>query len=325
MESDLNMPDKTARFRLALPQYAVCADTEETIDTALTLIAEAAEAGAHVICLQELAHCPYFCRDMSPEHRHLALDPGGAHLARFSHAAASHGVVLVVPFFEKAGPGVLYNSAAVFDADGSLSGVYRKAHIPDDPGFHEKYFFSPGDTGYRVFQTRYGRIGVLICWDQWFPEAARITAMMGADLIVFPTAIGILDEEDEHDRRQFHDAWKTVQRGHAIANGVYVAAVNRVGREGAGDAAPPATATGSDSPPRSDSSAAQGVTFWGGSFVCGPFGEMLAEADDRPGILYADIDPSRIEQQRTIWPFWRDRRVDTYAPILERWLAPRPT
>lgn len=305
MESASHMPEKTARLRLALPQYPASADVQETLETALSLIREAAAKGASVICLQELAHCRYFCRTQSPADRRLALDPQGPELAVFAEAAKELEVVLVVPFFEKAGPGVLFNSAAVYDADGARLGIYRKHHIPDDPGFHEKYVFSPGDTGYRVFDSRYGRIGVLICWDQWFPEAARITAMMGADLIVYPTAIGILDEEDEDDRRRFHEAWKTVQRGHAVANSVYVAAVNRVGREGEGDG--------------------QGITFWGGSFVCGPFGEMLAEADDRPGILYADIDPGLLEEHRAIWPFWRDRRVDTYAPILQRWLAPPTT
>jgi len=211
-------------------------------------------------------------------------------------------MVIVASLFEKRGKGIYHNTAVVIDADGSFAGMYRKIHIPDDPHFYEKFYFTPGDLGYKVFKTKYGNIGTLICWDQWFPEAARITAMMGADLILYPTAIGWLPEEKEELGEKQHQAWETVQRGHAIANGCFVAAVNRVGYE-----------------PSPDGSG--GIQFWGQSFVADPCGQVIAKApSDKEYLLTADLNLQQVEKTRQVWPFFRDRRNDTYQPITKLWL-----
>lgn len=273
-----------------------CTDQQDiNIDHAEKLIREAAGAGAKIIALQELFHTTYFCREIDPKYFLWAQTVPGPLSERLCDLAGKLNVVILSPFFERKAAGIYYNSMAVIDAGGTLKGVYRKMHIPDDPGFYEKYYFTPGDSGYQVYDTAYGKIGTLICWDQWYPEAARITAMMDADLIVYPTAIATLPEESDDDKERFLHAWQTIQQSHAIANGCYVASINRVGVEG-------------------------GSKFWGHSFVAEPFGEILAEAGEDEEVLITEIDFSKIEKQRQTWPFFRDRRIDSYDPILKRWL-----
>jgi N-carbamoylputrescine amidase len=298
-------------FKIGLIQLAVAADREATVSAHESAIREAAARGAQVICLQELFDAPYFCKVADAERFNLAEPMPGPTVERMQRLAAELGVVVIVPMFEKRGPGVYHNSAAVVDADGALLGVYRKMHIPEDPLYFEKYYFTPGEiyqhgeadshSGFRVFDTRFGRIGVLICWDQWYPEAARITSLMGAQVLFYPTAIGWHPAEKEEWGKAQADAWQTIQRGHAVANGVYVAAANRVGFE---------PEPGTD-----------GIEFFGHSFICDPFGRMLAEAGTDPAILVAEVDPERIEYTRRNWPFLRDRRIDAYGPILRRYLG----
>lgn len=279
--------------RIALIQQANSADTHGNLTRVAAAIRTAAEQGARVVLLQELFHTLYFCRTVDPAHFESAEPSEGPTIRAMAALARELGIVVVVPFFERRAPGLYHNTAAVIDADGAVLGLYRKMHIPEDPGFHEKYYFTPGDLGYKVFDTAHGKIGVLICWDQWYPEAARLTALQGAELLVYPTAIGTLSTESEAERDAYHDAWETIQRSHAVANGVFVAGINRVGTEG-------------------------GTTFWGRSFVAGPFGERLAVAGMEEEILYADIDTSAIDPQRRTWPFLRDRRIDSYAGLLNR-------
>lgn len=279
--------------KIALPQYTCSANRAENRDLAETLVREAASQGADLILLPELFDSLYFCSEMNQEHFSLAEPVDGPAVTRFQKLAGELNIVLLLPFFEKKAPGIYFNSLAVIEKDGSLAGLYRKMHIPDDPGFFEKYYFTPGDLGFRVFDTSAGKIGTLICWDQWFPEAARITAMKGAELLVYPTAIGVIPEEGDEEKERFRDAWRTIQRSHAIANGCFVASTNRVGDEGHN-------------------------TFWGGSFVCGPFGELLAEAGEEQEILYAELNRDLIEPQRQVWPFFRDRRVDQFESLTRR-------
>ncbi len=261
-----------------------------------TLIRQAAEKGAQIVCLQELFLTPYFCTRQDPELFDLAETVPGPTTQRLQPLAKELGVVIIASLFEKRGPGLYHNTTAVIDADGTYLGKYRKMHIPQDPGFEEKFYFTPGDLGYRVWDTKFGRIGVLICWDQWYPEAARLTALQGAQIILYPTAIGWLPEEKEALGDAQHTAWETVQRGHAVANGCYVAAVNRVGTEGDSE-------------------------FWGQSFVANPYGEIVARASvDREEVLLVDCNLKVVEDFRRIWPFFRDRRVDTYAPLNQRYL-----
>lgn len=295
---DTTPPDSKnkAVVTLALLQYASKPTSKETIHYAETLIRKAAKKGAQLICLQELFHTDYFCRNVTQEKFSEALRVNSAFTEYFQEVARELGVVLVLPIFEEAAPGLYFNSALVLDVDGRLAGTYRKMHIPEDPGFHEKFYFTPGDKGYQVFRTAFGRIGVLICWDQWYPEAARITSMMDADVLLYPTAIGLLATESEDDKAEFHDAWRTIQRSHAIANGLYVASVNRVGTEG-------------------------DTTFWGRSFVAGPMGQILAEAGEEEEILLTNVDFSKIPTQRQMWPFFRDRRIDSYTDITTRWIG----
>ncbi len=305
------MNDET--FTIGLIQLAVGEDKESTVSAHERAIRDAAGRGAQMICLQELFDAPYFCKVTDAERFDLAEPmPGGPTVERMRRLAGELGVALIVPMFEKRAAGVYHNSAAVIDADGSVLGVYRKMHIPDDPLFHEKYYFTPGEiyqhgsspenaTGFRTFDTRFGRIGVLICWDQWYPEAARITALMGAQVLFYPTAIGWHPGEKEEWGRPQVEAWRTIQRSHAIANGVYVAAANRVGHE---------PEPGTD-----------GIEFFGHSFVSDPFGQLVAEAGADPEILVAEVDPGRIEYTRRNWPFLRDRRIDAYGPILKRYLG----
>jgi N-carbamoylputrescine amidase len=280
--------------KIALVQTACSESPSRNIDNSVHMIREAAGKGANIIILQELFQTIYFCREINPKFFQLAEPIPGPVTVRLSGLAKELGIVLVVPLFEKGAPGLYYNSLVVIDTNGSITGVYRKMHIPDDPGFYEKYYFTPGDKGYQVFRTEFGVIGTLICWDQWFPEAARITAMMGAELIVYPTAIATLPDEGADLKKKYLDAWQIMQRSHAIANGCYVAAVNRVGKEG-------------------------DTNFWGHSFLAGPFGELIAEAGDEEEILTADANFEKIEKERQTWPFFRDRRIDSYRDILSRW------
>ena len=282
--------------RVGLVQMACGEDPERNLEVGLAGIEEARDRGAQVVCLPELFRSRYFCQTEDHAHFELAEPIPGRTSDALADAARRFGVVVVGSIFERRTAGIYHNSACVLDVDGSLVGMYRKMHIPDDPLYYEKFYFTPGDLGFRAFDTRYGRIGVLICWDQWFPEAARLTALQGAEILFYPTAIGWHEEEKaEHGPGQ-HDAWRTVQRGHAVANGTFVAAANRIGVEGT-------------------------VQFWGGSFVSGPFGDIVAEAPaDTAQVLLADCDPGRIEAVRRHWPFLRDRRGDAYRGITRQFL-----
>lgn len=270
-------------------------DPSENDQKAHARIREAAAQGAQIICLQELYRSLYFCQHFDERHFDLAESIPGATTQALQTLAAELGVVIVSSLFEKRADGLYHNTAVVFDADGSNLGIYRKSHIPDDPSFYEKYYFTPGDTGYKVFNTRFGRIGVLICWDQWYPEAARLTALKGAQILFYPTAIGTLPDENPTQRAEYMEAWETIQRSHAVANGCFVASVNRVGTE-------------------------ENLTFWGDSFVCGPFAQFLARAGSDEQILLAECDLALIDQQRRAWPYLRDRRIDTYSDITKRYI-----
>jgi N-carbamoylputrescine amidase len=282
------------QFRAALVQPAVGADPARNLERAEQSVREAARRGAQLVCLPELFRTHYFPQVEDAASIDLAEPLDGETAKRMAVLAETLRVVIVAPIFERRAAGVYHNSALVLDADGSRAGLYRKMHIPDDPGFYEKYYFAPGDLGFHACDTAVGRIGVLICWDQWFPEAARLLALDGAELILYPTAIGWGDPESEVERAAQRDAWITVQRGHAIANGVFVAAANRVGREA-------------------------GLTFWGSSFACDPQGRMLGQSPvDAEDLLVVELDPNRVEEQRRGWPYLRDRRVDAYADLLKR-------
>src|SRR5689334_1345655 len=298
-------------FTVALIQDGVDADAATTLKNTVAKVREAASRGAQIILLKELFNAPYFCKVTDAARFDLAEPIPGPTVETMRQLARELEVVIVVPIFERRGAGLYHNSAAVVDADGSLLGVYRKMHIPDDPLYHEKYYFTPGEiyqhdeakppSAFRVFKTRYATIGVLICWDQWYPEAARITALMGADILLYPTAIGWHPKEKEEWGQAQADAWRTAQRAHAIANGVFVAATNRVGFE---------PEPGTD-----------GIEFFGHSFVADPFGRLIAEAGTEEEILVATLDPKLIEYTRRNWPFLRDRRIDAYGPILNRYIG----
>ena len=285
---------------LGLVQMACAPDPDANLAKAEQRVREAARRGACFVCLQELFRSQYFCREEEARHFDLAEPVPGPSTERLARVAKEEGIVIIAPVFERRAPGVYHNTAAVLDADGSLAGIYRKMHIPDDPLYFEKFYFTPGDLGFRCFDTRHGRIAVLVCWDQWYPEAARLAALGGAQVLFYPTAIGWHPAEKAQHGAAQHDAWRTIQRAHAIANGIWVAAVNRVGYEG---------------PPE------RGLEFWGGSFVADPFGRVIAEAShDAEEILVVDCDPARSEEVRRHWPFLRDRRIDAYAGITQRWL-----
>ncbi|MFN9795254.1 MAG: carbon-nitrogen hydrolase [Gemmatimonas sp.] len=303
-----------APFTVALIQDGVAPTAAETLERTVVAIRDAHAQGAQVICLKELFNAPYFCKALDPSRFDLAEPVPGPTVARLAAVAAELAVVIVAPLYERQGPGLYRNSAAVIDADGTVLGVYRKMHIPHDPLFEEKYYFAPGDVtgdqradrhpgynGFRVWRTRYADIGVLICWDQWYPEAARITALLGAQLLFYPTAIGWHPAEKATFGDAQVDAWRTAQRAHAIANGVFVASPNRVGHE---------PEPGTD-----------GLEFFGQSFICDPFGRYLAQAGTEPAILTAQCDLGLIEETRRNWPFLRDRRIEAYGPILNRWLG----
>ena len=274
---------------------------------ACEMVRDAAARGAQVICLPELFRTQYFCQREDASLFDLAEPVPGPTTNQFAEVARSAKVVVIASVFERRAPGIYHNTAVVLDSDGSLKGIYRKMHIPDDPLYYEKYYFTPGDLGFRAFDTQAGRIGTLVCWDQWYPEGARLTALRGAQVLFYPTAIGWHPAEKQQYGAAQHEAWRTVQRAHAIANGVYVAVVNRVGHENGnvnGNAAPGA-----------------GLEFWGGSFLCDPFGVVIAEAAaDQEAIAIGEVDLRRVEDVRRNWPFLRDRRVDSYSGITERFL-----
>jgi N-carbamoylputrescine amidase len=282
--------------KVALVQMRCADDVADNLARALARIDEAAVAGAQIVCLPELFRSRYFCQSEDHAKFDLAEPIPGPSTEALAAAARRHGVVIVGSLFERRAAGIYHNTAVVLDADGSVAGIYRKMHIPDDPLYYEKFYFTPGDLGFRSFQTRFARIGVLVCWDQWYPEAARLTALTGAEILFYPTAIGWHRSEKEQYGAEQYEAWQLVQRSHAVANGLFVAAPNRVGLEGS-------------------------VEFWGGSFVAAPFGPLLARAShDREEVLLVDCDLGRIEETRRHWPFLRDRRIDAYGGLTRRFL-----
>ncbi|HRQ63349.1 MAG TPA: carbon-nitrogen hydrolase [Xanthomonadaceae bacterium] len=286
-------------IRVALVQERNHGSVEANLRQIEARVREAAAAGAQLVLLQELHNGPYFCQHEDTAEFDRAEPVPGPSSARLSALARDSGLVLVGSLFERRAPGLYHNSAVVFDADGSLAGVYRKMHIPDDPGFHEKFYFTPGDLGFEPVDTAVGRLGVLVCWDQWYPEAARLMALAGAEMLLYPTAIGWDPSDEPAEKQRQRDAWITIQRSHAVANGLPVLSCNRVGHE--------------PSPV-----GASGIDFWGASFVAGPQGEILAEAGAEPALLMADLDRGRSESVRRIWPFLRDRRIDAYDDLLLR-------
>jgi len=299
------MPVAGETFQVSLIQMSCGPEPQENLEKALVRIGDAAALGAHVVCLPELFQTQYFCQREDHALFDLAESIPGATTERLAAAARQHHIVLVASLFEKRAPGVYHNTAAIFDSDGTLRGIYRKMHIPDDPLYYEKFYFTPGDLGYRAFDTRSGKIGTLVCWDQWYPEGARLTALQGALILFYPTAIGWHPAEKAEFGEAQYDAWRTIQRSHAIANGVYVGVVNRVGVE-RGDV-------------RGNRAPGPGLEFWGGSFIADPFGRVLAQAShDKEEILLAEVDVRKMEDIRRNWPFLRDRRIDSYAPITSR-------
>ena len=280
-------------------------DPDKNLQRAVDKIHQAAARGANIICLPELFQTQYFCQREDAALFDLAEPIPGRTTQQLSTLAKQLRIVLIASVFEKRAPGVYHNTALTFDADGSLASVYRKMHIPDDPLYYEKFYFTPGDLGFRAVDTHAGRVGTLVCWDQWYPEGARLTALQGAQVLFYPTAIGWHPAEKAEFGEAQHDAWRTIQRAHAIANGVYVAVVNRVGHE-SGDI-------------RGKVADGPGLEFWGGSFFCDPFGRVLAEAShDKEEILIGQVDVKALEEIRRNWPFLRDRRIDAYAPITSR-------
>ena len=282
--------------KTGLVQMACVADKQANIEKTMTLIREVAGKGAQIICLQELFASEYFCWEESYDNFSLAEPVPGPTTRRLQDLAAELDVVLLASLFEKRARGIYHNTLAVIDADGTFLGKYRKNHIPDDPGYYEKFYFTPGDTGYSVFCTKYARIGGLVCWDQWYPEAARITSLMGAEILFFPTAIGWAVSQSEAINKQQYAAWQTIQKAHAIANGVFVVSVNRTGYE-------------------------KEMNFWGGSFIADPYGDLLFQAShDKEEVHVEEMDLGKIDEVRVHWPFLRDRRIDSYGPILNRYI-----
>ena len=294
---------KPKTVTLGLLQHACSADPKANLKKTLSLLDQAAKKGAQIICTQEMVTSQYFCQ--SEEHRFFDLAepiPGPSTIA-FQKAAKKHGVVVIASLFEKRASGLYHNTAAVIDADGTLLGIYRKMHIPDDPLFYEKFYFTPGDTGFKAWDTKFGKIGVLICWDQWYPEAARLTAMQGAEILFYPTAIGWHPKEKSEYGVNQHGAWETIQRSHAVANGCYVAAINRIGHEVI------------------DGVGGDGLEFWGQTFVAGTSGQILAKASvDKEEVLIVPLELAKVDVTRTHWPFLRDRRIDAYDNLTKRFI-----
>jgi N-carbamoylputrescine amidase len=285
---------------LGLLQHACGADPAANLKKTLALAEKAARQGARIICTQELFRSQYFCQSEDHDNFKLAEPVPGPSTAVFQKLAKKHGVVVIASLFEKRASGLYHNTAAIIDADGRLLGLYRKMHIPDDPLYYEKFYFTPGDTGFRAWKTKFGKIGVLICWDQWYPEGARLTALQGAEILFYPTAIGWHPKEKKEYGSHQHGAWETIQRAHAVANGCYVAVTNRIGLE---------QPVGGD-----------GIEFWGQSFVAGTSGQILKKASvNKEEILLQEVDLSRVDVTRTHWPFLRDRRIDAYGDLTKRY------
>jgi len=287
-----------SKVKIGLVQMSCTADKQENLEKAVRKIREAASQGAQIICLQELFTSLYFCDVEDYDHFKLAEPIPGPSTDMLSALAGELGVVIIASLFEKRAQGIYHNTTAVLDADGSYLGKYRKMHIPDDPSYYEKFYFTPGDLGYKVFKTKFATIGVLICWDQWYPEAARITALMGAEILFYPTAIGWATSQDKDTNTEQYGAWQTIQRSHAVANGIHVVSVNRVGFEQNG-----------------------AMNFWGGSFVANPLGTVMYQAShDKEETFVKELDLSKTDTYRTHWPFMRDRRIDSYQPITKRYI-----
>jgi len=300
---------KTRKYNVGLVQMRMSAEPEANFASAVERIREAVRLGANIVCLPELFRTQYFCQRADLRLFDLAEPIPGPSTARLAEVARELRVAIIASLFERRAPGLYHNAAVTLNADGAIVGVYRKMHIPDDPLYHEKYYFAPGDLGFQAVDTDFGRVGTLVCWDQWYPEAARLTALQGAEVLFYPTAIGWHPAEKVEFGAAQYDAWQTIQRGHAIANGVYVAAVNRVGLEH-GDVA-------------GNRVEGKGIEFWGGSFLADPFGRVIAKAShDAEEILIGEIDLGLIEETRRNWPFLRDRRIDAYAPIANRFTDP---
>jgi N-carbamoylputrescine amidase len=290
-----------AKVTLGLLQHACGADPKANLKKTLALTEKAAKQGAQIICTQELFRSQYFCQSEEHKYFDLAEPIPGPSTAAFQKIALKHGVVIVASLFEKRASGLYHNTAVIIDADGKLLGIYRKMHIPDDPLFYEKFYFTPGDTGFKAWETKFGKIGVLICWDQWYPEGARLTAMQGAEILFYPTAIGWHPSERKEYGVNQHGAWETIQRSHAVANGCYVAAINRIGLE---------QPIGGD-----------GLEFWGQSFVAGTSGQIIAKASvDMEEVLLVPIELGKVDVTRTHWPFLRDRRIDAYGDLTKRFI-----
>ena len=289
-------------MKVGLIQHAIESTSEKTIAKTVSLIEKAAHEGAELVVLQELHQDRYFCINEDVACFDLASN-WESDIAFWSGIAKENNVVLVTSLFEKRSAGLYHNTAVVFEKDGTIAGKYRKMHIPDDPGFYEKFYFTPGDMGYNPIQTSVGKLGLLVCWDQWYPEAARLMALKGAEMLIYPTAIGWFDEDTEDEKRRQCDAWETVQRGHAIANGLPVISVNRIGKEA------------------DNHGVLDGIRFWGNSFVAGPQGEIIVRAShDQEEVLIVDVDLQRGEHVRRIWPFLRDRRIETYGDLTKRFI-----
>lgn len=289
------------RLRVALVQHACSPDRDANLAATIDGIRKAAKEGARLVLLQELHAGPYFCQREDTQAFDWAESIPGPTSDKLGEVARELNIVIVASLFERRAPGIYHNTAVVIETDGSIAGRYRKMHIPDDPGYFEKFYFTPGDLGFRPVETSLGKLGVLVCWDQWYPEAARLMALAGADMLLYPTAIGWSAEDNKDEQTRQRDAWTTIQRGHAIANGLPVLACNRTGFE----------------PDPADEQ--HGIDFWGSSFVCGPQGEIMAQSPvDRPDVLIADIDLARSEDVRRIWPYFRDRRIDAYDDLLKR-------
>ena len=297
-----------SNVRVALTQMACGADPEKNLSNQLRLVEKAAKSGAKIVCTQELFRSQYFCQVEDHRFFKLAEKIPGPSTDALGKLARKHRIVIIASLFEKRAAGVYHNTAAIIDADGSLLGIYRKMHIPDDPLYYEKFYFTPGDTGFRAWQTRYAKIGVLICWDQWFPEGARLTALQGAQILFYPTAIGWHASEKAEFGEAQHESWELIQRSHGVANGCYVCAPNRIGVE---------KILGADGKPVSR----DGIEFWGQSFVAGPNGQVIARASsDQEQVLLVDCDLEKVEFSRTHWPFLRDRRIDAYGDLTKRFI-----
>jgi N-carbamoylputrescine amidase len=310
------MTEKSRKYNVGLVQMRMGADPEENLASAVRHVEEAARLGANIVCLPELFRAQYFCQREDIRLFDLAEPIPGPSTAKLGEVARTLHVAIVASLFERRAAGLYHNTAVTLNTDGAIASVYRKMHIPDDPLYYEKFYFTPGDLGFQAVDTAFGRVGTLVCWDQWYPEGARLTALKGAEMLFYPTAIGWHPAEKEEFGAAQHDAWQTIQRAHAIANGVYVAGVNRVGLEHGDVKLPNGDVLGNPA-------AGPGLEFWGGSFLADPFGRVIAKAShDKEEILIGEIDLGLMEDTRRNWPFLRDRRIDAYGQITQRYLDP---